>query len=355
MLPLIVGIESTVLSAVERELFSRLQPAGYILFSRNIESRDQCLLLCDSLYALHQGTLPPIIAIDQEGGRVVRTSILGLELPSAQQLGATRDFSLITEAAHVNALSLAALGINTNFAPVLDASSPHSNALSSRCWGSSSDEIISYAGVWNREHRRMGIMSCAKHFPGMGEAQVDPHFELPILRGNRDHFLRSAALPFLSLMPELPSLMLAHLSLPELDHEYPSSLSAAIIKGFLREQLGYTGLIFTDDLCMDAIKQNYGLAKAAHLALEAGCDLPLLCHDVLSHLEEVAQQLSKLRAECHDQIMARLQNYCRAMPRSINYRDHLYWKSLLRRASRLCSELNSQHDKGESQSPVFAY
>ncbi len=355
MLPLIVGIESTRLSDKERELFSRLQPAGYILFSRNIVDREQCLALCEELHELHQAAHAPIIAIDQEGGRVVRTAALGLELPSAQQLAEARDYTLITEAAHVNALSLAALGVNTNFAPVLDASSPHRNALSSRCWGTGCDDIITYAGVWNREHQRMGIMSCGKHFPGMGEVESDPHFELPVLKGDRDHFLQSSAIPFLSLMAELPSVMLAHISLPDMDVEHPSSLSRVVIGEFLREQLGYTGLVFTDDLCMDAIRKNYGLPLAAYLAIEAGCDLPLLCHDVVTQLEEVAEKLAMLSAECMERIEKRVAAYCRNMEKPLYYRDHLTWKELLHRADALMAEFKNSAQNSSDQSPVFKY
>ncbi len=355
MLPLIVGIKSTRLSGQERELFSRLQAAGYILFSRNIENREQCLALCEELHALHKGDHLPIIAIDQEGGRVVRTAALGLELPSAQQLAEARDYALITEAAHVNALTLAALGVNTNFAPVLDASSPHHNALSSRCWGRECDDIISYAGVWNREHQRMGIRSCGKHFPGMGEVESDPHFELPVLKGDRDHFLQSSAIPFLSLMPELPSVMLAHISLPDMDAEHPSSLSRVFIGEFLRDQLGYTGLIFTDDLCMDAIRKHYGLPQAAYLAIEAGCDLPLLCHDVVAQVEEVAEKLATLRPERVRRIEKRVARYCRGMEKPLYYRDHLTWKALLHRADALMLRFKNSAQSSFDHSPVFKY
>ncbi len=294
MLPLIAGIEGVMLTERERELFSRLQPAGYILFTRNISDYELTRELTDELRALTEGGFDPIIAIDQEGGRVVRTADIGLKLPSASALAAADDDHLIRQAAHYCARGLHTLGVNTNFAPVLDLASPHANALPSRCWGAGSQEVISRAGVWNRTLYRNGIMTTGKHFPGMGAATCDPHHDLPVLHGTRDSFLEEAAIPFTALMPELPSLMVAHLLIPEMDAELPTSLSPELVQGFLRDQLGYEGVVFTDDLCMGAIARRYTPAESVPLALRAGCDLPLVCHDTMDHLEQIAEAVSAL-------------------------------------------------------------
>lgn len=289
MLPVIAGLEGCELSQTERETFSRLQPAGYILFSRNIADYEQVRELTDELRHLTAGEDEPIIAIDQEGGRVVRTAAIGAEFPSAAALAATGDEHLITQAAYYNARCLRALGINTNFAPVLDIGSSRANALPSRCWGTDSQQVCSCAGVWNRAHRRLDIETCGKHFPGMGEATCDPHFDLPVLHGTADDFLQDAAIPFHTLMPELPSLMVAHLLIPEIDPELPTSLSPALVNGFLRRQLGYEGVVFTDDLCMGAIAARYSPEESVPLALLAGCDLPLICHGVQDCIGAVAE------------------------------------------------------------------
>ncbi len=294
MLPIIAGIEGVCLTPRERELFSRLQPAGYILFSRNVVDYELTRELTDELRALTQGAYEPIIAIDQEGGRVVRTAELGLRLPSASALAAADDAHLTRQAALYCARGLCTLGVNTNFAPVLDLASPHANALPSRCWGADSQSVISRAGVWNRTLYRAGIMTCGKHFPGMGEATCDPHHDLPVLHGTRDSFLQETAIPFTALMPELPSLMVAHLLIPEMDAELPTSLSAELVQGFLRDQLGYEGVVFTDDLCMGAIAKRYTPAQSVPLALRAGCDLPLVCHGAADWLEEIAAAVAEL-------------------------------------------------------------
>ena len=309
MLPVIAGVEGLVLSERERELFSRLQPAGYILFTRNIADYELTRELTDELRRLTTGPDEPIIAIDQEGGRVVRTAEIGVQLPSAAALAQKGSSHHIRQAAYYNANCLHTLGVNTNFAPVLDLASPHANALPSRCWGAGTQEVISHAGVWNRATFGRGIQTCGKHFPGMGAAECDPHHDVPVLHGTRDSFLASASMPFTALMPELPSLMIAHLLIPEIDAELPTSLSPALVQGFLRDQLGYEGVVFTDDLCMGAIAKRYTPAESAALALRAGCDLPLVCHDVVAHLESVAAAIEALPADILEPVLRRVERF----------------------------------------------
>ena len=309
MLPVIAGVEGTVLSERERELFARLQPAGYILFTRNIADYELTRELTDDLRRLTTGPDEPIIAIDQEGGRVVRTAEIGVQLPSAAALAQKGSSHLIRQAALYNAACLHTLGVNTNFAPVLDLASPHANALPSRCWGYGTQEVISHAGVWNRTTYGRGILTCGKHFPGMGAAECDPHHDLPVLHGTRDSFLASASMPFTALMPELPSLMIAHLLIPEIDADMPTSLSPALVQGFLRDQLGYEGVVFTDDLCMGAIAKRYTPAESAALALRAGCDLPLVCHDAVEHLDAVAAAIAELPPDILEAVERRVERF----------------------------------------------
>lgn len=309
MLPVIAGVEGLVLTSRERELFSRLQPAGYILFTRNIADYELTRELTDELRRLTTGPDEPIIAIDQEGGRVVRTAEIGVQLPSAAALAQKGCSHYIRQAAYYNAACLHTLGVNTNFAPVLDLASPHANALPSRCWGYDTQSVISHAGVWNRATFGRGIQTCGKHFPGMGAAECDPHHDLPVLHGTRDSFLASASMPFTALMPELPSLMIAHLLIPEMDAELPTSLSPALVQGFLRDQLGYEGVVFTDDLCMGAIAKRYTPAESVALALRAGCDLPLVCHDAVEHLDAVAAAIAELPADILESVERRVERF----------------------------------------------
>ncbi len=338
MLPLIAGIEGAVLTERERELFSRLQPAGYILFSRNITDEELTRELTDELRALTQGAYEPIIAIDQEGGRVVRTAEIGLQLPSAAALAAADDAHLIRQAAYYCARGLLSLGVNTNFAPVLDLASPHANALPSRCWGAGSQEVISRAGEWNRTLCRSGIMTTGKHFPGMGAAACDPHHDLPVLHGTRDSFLQEAAIPFTALMPELPSLMVAHLLIPEMDAALPTSLSPELVQGFLRDQLGYDGVVFTDDLCMGAIAKRYSPAESVPLALRAGCDLPLVCHDAVAHLEAIAETVAQLPRTLLMEVEERVNRF-RLQLTHERCMTFLEWNEYLRDTAAFCARV----------------
>ncbi len=338
MLPVIAGIEGVTLTERERELFSRLQPAGYILFSRNISDYELCRELTDELRALTQGAYDPIIAIDQEGGRVVRTADIGVCLPSASALAAADDAHLIRLAALYCARGLHTLGVNTNFAPVLDLASAHANALPSRCWGGDSQTVISRAGEWNRTLCHNGIMTSGKHFPGMGEASCDPHHDLPVLHGTRESFLAEASIPFTALMPELPSLMVAHLLIPEMDAELPTSLSAELVQGFLRNQLGYDGVVFTDDLCMGAIAKRYDPAQSVPLALRAGCDLPLVCHGAVDHLEAIAAAVAELPAGLLADAEERITRFRLHLER-VPAMSFLEWNDYLRDTAAFCTRV----------------
>ncbi len=338
MLPVIVGIEGVALTPRERELFARLQPAGYILFSRNIVDYELTRELTDELRSLTQGVYAPVIAIDQEGGRVVRTAELGVRLPSASALAAADDVHPIRQAALYCARGLHTLGVNTDFAPVLDLASPHANALPSRCWGAGSQEVISRAGEWNRTLARTGILTCGKHFPGMGAAACDPHHDLPVLHGTRASFLEEAAIPFTALMPELPSLMVAHLLIPEMDAELPTSLSPELVQGFLRDQLGYEGVVFTDDLCMGAIAKRYDPAESVPLALKAGCDLPLVCHGAVEHLEEIAETIAELPATLLAAVEERVNRF-RLLISTQPCMGFIEWNEYLRDTAAFCARV----------------
>ena len=354
-LPLIVGIEGTELTAHERELFARLRPVGYILFSRNIVDYEQTRELTDELRRITPGPDAPIIAIDQEGGRVVRTGQIGVQLPSAAALAATRSEHIICQAAYYAARCLHTLGVNTDFAPVLDFASSRSNALSGRCWGEESQGVTSWAGVWNRAMYRRGIMTCGKHFPGMGGAEIDPHAHLPAVSGTRESFLAEPSIPFTALMPELPSLMIAHLMVSQIDAQLPSSLSPVVVNSFLREQLGYDGVVFTDDLCMGAIADLYPPAEAARLALLAGCDAPLICHRVEEHLEAAAEAIRSLPQNVVQAALQRLERFRLHTPEPLPPMTFLEWREYVQDLQRFCASVPEPELPPASSSPVQNY
>ncbi|NJM38904.1 MAG: glycoside hydrolase family 3 protein [Akkermansiaceae bacterium] len=280
---LVLGISGPELSREEATLFRELQPAGYILFTRNIVSAEQTRKLTDDLRDLSSEM--PIIAIDQEGGRVTRTKEIAPPAPSAPALAALGDMGKIADAGAFTGDLLRLLGVNLNFAPVLDLDHfPETqNALRGRCWGRDPQRVIDYGGQWNRWMRKRSVASCAKHFPACGRAQSDPHHDLPSSPATIEDLLREDVIPYTALMPELDAIMLAHVEFPNIDSEFPASLSPRIIRRFLRDQLGFDQhLVLTDDLDMGAITNRYGRGQDAKLAIEAGNDLALICHQTSS-------------------------------------------------------------------------
>ena len=294
---LLLGIKGTELSSNERHYLSRIQPAGFVLFSRNVESPEQVRALTDSLRELCDS--PPIIAIDQEGGRVTRTKDIGNTPPSAEQLRiAAKPESIAWHGIQTGQL-LSLLGINMNLAPVLDISyDPEAeNALRGRCYGRDAQEVINNAGVYNRNLRRMKTLTCAKHFPSCGLADVDPHQKLPVSHKTKEDLLASDLLPYTALTPEMNAVLSGHTHFSQLDPDspgLPASLSYNVITRLLRDQLGYNGIVMTDDLDMGAIINTYGRGTDVQMAIKAGNDLAMICHQTdtaeqaLASLEELS-------------------------------------------------------------------
>lgn len=312
---LVLGISGAELTTSEAALFRTLQPAGYILFTRNIVSPEQTRRLTDDLRSLHSET--PIIAIDQEGGRVTRTKEIAPAAPSAPALAAYGNMGKIADAGVFTGELLSLLGCNLNFAPVLDLDHfpGTANALRGRSWGRDSQRVIDYAGQWNRWMRKRSVASCAKHFPAGGLAESDPHHDLPSSNATLEELLREDVIPYTALMPELDAIMLGHVDFPNIDPEFPASLSPKIIRRFLRDQLGFDRhLVLTDDLDMGAITQRYGRGEDVKLAITAGNDLALICHRMdtaevaakaiaeLPHwmTEEAHERVEKFRRKLHD-------------------------------------------------------
>ena len=287
---LIVGLSGPLLTPEEASIFREIQPAGYILFSRNLISAEQIRELTDSLNSLSLDR--PFISIDQEGGRVWRTRDFSCAPPDAATFTAKATPRQIARFGALTGQLLEILGINLNFAPVLDLDHhpDQNNGLRGRCWGTDSQTVINNAGVFNRWMRKQFILSCGKHFPTNGLALSDPHHDLPVAKVSREELLKEDILPYTALMPELDAIMACHLRFPELDPEMPASLSRKILTGLLRDQLGYNGLILTDDLDMGAIVNHHGRGNDIKLALEAGADIALICHD-MSNLPEVLKDL----------------------------------------------------------------
>ncbi len=350
---LMLGIAGPELTVEEAALFRRLQPAGYILFNRNIVSPQQTRKLTDDLRGLSYDT--PIIAIDQEGGRVTRTKEIAPAAPSAPALAAARDLGKIADAGVFTGDLLRLLGFNLNFAPVLDLDHfpDTQNALRGRCWGRDPQRVIDYAGQWNRWLRKRSIASCAKHFPACGRAQSDPHHDLPSSDATLEELLREDVIPYTALMPELDSIMLAHVEFPNIDAEFPASLSPLIIRRFLRDQLGFDRhLVLTDDLDMGAITTRYGRGEDVKLAIAAGNDIALICHRT-DTAEIAARAIAELPRWMVDEAHDRVTRFRRKLQGPLTWSDQ-QWQSTCDALAKLAEAVPEPTMNG-TNSPVADY
>ena len=303
---LLTGVPGPELDADTARRFKALQPGGFILFGRNIVSPEQLRKLIDDLRDLSD--IEPIITIDQEGGRVSRLRLIGNEPPTAQALREKGDPALITKHGKLTGELLRLFGFNLDLCPVLDISydDQADNSLKGRCYGTNAQEVITNAGLFNRAMRKEGVLSCGKHFPTYGAADVDPHEFLPVIRRTKAELLAEEVLPFSALLPELDSMMIGHAWFPDFDptpERWPSSLSHNIITKFLRDQLGFDdGLIMTDDLDMGAILNEVTFEQAIQEAVRAGNDMTMICH----RIEMVEQAHTHLTALPHEVLDAAL-------------------------------------------------
>ncbi len=252
---------------------------GVCLFKRNIESAEQVATLNDEVRALFAKTIPPFIAVDQEGGNVVRLSDRNVVLPGNMVLGATRDAQLAYEAGRAQGDDLRRLGFNMNLAPVLDVNSnPRNPVIGIRAFG---DDVglVSELGVqFVRGQQAARVVTIAKHFPGHGTVESDSHKALPVVTAP-EPVLRHQLEPFVAAMHAgLDGMMTAHIATPTLSHgdSTPATLSRHVLGDVLRDELGFDGLVVTDELEMDAIDSRWGVGHAAVMAVNAGADMVLV-------------------------------------------------------------------------------
>jgi beta-N-acetylhexosaminidase len=278
---LMVGIAGDQITAFEREIFEHYQFGGFILFGRNCSEPAQIQLLCRSIREVAEGPIP-FIAIDQEGGRVHRLPLPFTHFPAAAVIGATGSPELAYRAGRATAAELALLGINLDFAPVLDVhSNPKNPIIGDRSFGSTPEQVIGMAWAWNKGLQSGGIIPCGKHFPGHGDTDKDSHLDLPAVGKSLEELRAVELSPFVhACRNQIEALMTAHVLFPALDRQLPATLSKEIITGILRGELGYDGVVFSDDLEMKAISANFSTEQTALLSVRAGIDMLLYCHDL---------------------------------------------------------------------------
>jgi beta-N-acetylhexosaminidase len=291
---ILTGVPGYELDPKTAALFRRVQPGGFILFGRNIQSATQLRKLIDDLRDISE--VEPIITIDQEGGRVSRLRLIGNEPPNAQQLRDRNDVSLVRRHGEITGRLLRLFGFNLDLCPVLDISfdDDADNSLRGRCYGKNVEQVVRLAGAFNDALRGEGILSCGKHFPGYSAATVDAHHDLPKIERSRAELDKEELAVFREFVGAVDSMMICHGWYPAFNAaKRPASLSREIVTRLLREEFHYDGLIMTDDLDMGAILNEYGLEETIRLAIEAGNDWVMICHRVDS-IGEVHSTLGKL-------------------------------------------------------------
>ncbi|MCA1960007.1 MAG: beta-N-acetylhexosaminidase [Desulfomonile sp.] len=283
----LVGFRGTELDSEARDFLDEMNPAGVILFKRNVEDPVQVARLSRALQEYAQTRLgkPWFIAVDQEGGRVARLREPFTVFPPALELARSPDpESAVREFARVTAHELRLAGFNLDFVPVLDvlnsADAAPDSVIGDRSFGSDPAVVSRLGRVVIETMRSAGVITCCKHFPGHGGTTVDSHKALPVDRRDRATLEQIDLVPFReAIAAQVDMTMTAHVVYPAIDPDYPATLSPAHIRGYLRESLGFAGVVATDDLDMYAVADGWSPGECVELAVAAGADLLLVCND----------------------------------------------------------------------------
>lgn len=265
--------------------------AGVVLFARNVDGPEQVAELIAAIKR-HAGR-PLFVSLDQEGGLVARLRRGFTRLPPMRAVGALADEALAERAGTVLGRELRAVGVDVNFAPVLDVDTNPDNPIIGNRSLSRDPEIVARLGVaLGRGLEAEGVAACGKHFPGHGDTSQDSHRELPRLPHSRERLEAVELVPFRAwVRAKLASIMTAHVIFEPIDPDYPATMSRPVLHGILRDAMGYEGLIITDDIEMKAIADHYGYEDAVIRGVNAGVDNFLCCHTA-----SVAHQLVETMA-----------------------------------------------------------
>ncbi len=272
------GIAGTEIDDELRRLIEERRIGSVILFARNCPSPDAAADLVGKLQELASGDL--IVGIDQEGGRVMRLPSPPYKLPPAKTMARMFKPNEVEKVAFGLGKKLLELGINCDFAPVLDvATNPKNTVIGDRAFGAHVRPVEKFGVAFFKGLQQAGVIPCGKHFPGHGDTLADSHHELPVWNHNRKRLDGIELKPFQKAIHSgIDMLMSAHVLYSNIDPNEPATLSRTILHGILREELGFDGVVVSDDLEMKAIAGRYSPAKLTEKLLDAEVDLWLVCH-----------------------------------------------------------------------------
>lgn len=322
----IMGFSGLELSPETAQFIRQAGIGGTILFSHNYESPAQVAELINQIQSCRQ-SLPLWVSVDHEGGKVQRFKNQFTRIPEAGLIAESGSAQLAFEIASLMAREVKAVGINLNFSPLADINTnPKNPVIGRRAYGNTEAEVSKFVSAMVRGHLTQGVQPCLKHFPGHGDTTVDSHFALPKvttpLTTLRDRELR----PFSKgLKSGCQFVMSAHILFPELDSEFPATLSKKILRTLLRDELRFKHLIVSDDMEMQAITDHFGAADAPRLAIEAGCDLLIYRTEAVARVAYASLEAALDQGKLSPEIVLAAAERSRSIKKANfpNYRDTL--------------------------------
>ena len=289
---LMIGIHGKTLNDDAKFMLNEYRVGGIILFDRNMESKNQVKSLITDINKTGKsaGLTPLFIGIDQEGGAVARMEDQLIKVPPAEELG-KEPIEQAVSLAKQSGTELKDLGFNINFAPVADLGLTYGRSFSTN-----PDEVVRYASAVGKAYDEAGLWYSYKHFPGIGKTDVDLHADTSVVPVSKETLLNEDTKVFVDLIkqskPNTYAIMVSHAMYPQIDADHPSSLSKAIITDWLRKDMGYNGVVVTDDMDMGALAKHYTFGDMAVQSILAGSDILLVCHEY-EHMQEAYNGLMK--------------------------------------------------------------
>ena len=289
---LMIGIHGKTLNDDAKFMLNEYRVGGIILFDRNMESKNQVKSLITDINKTGKsaGLTPLFIGIDQEGGAVARMEDQLIKVPPAEELG-KEPIEQAVSLAKQSGTELKDLGFNINFAPVADLGLTYGRSFSTN-----PDDVVRYTSAVGKAYDEAGLWYSYKHFPGIGKTDVDLHADTSVVPVSKETLLNEDTKVFVDLIkqskPNTYAIMVSHAMYPQIDADHPSSLSKAIITDWLRKDMGYNGVVITDDMDMGALAKHYTFGDMAVQSILAGSDILLVCHEY-EHMQEAYNGLMK--------------------------------------------------------------
>jgi beta-N-acetylhexosaminidase len=338
--PVVIDVEGTELTAADRTRLLHPLTGGVILFTRNYQSPEQLIALTAEIHALREPAL--VIAVDHEGGRVQRFRPEFTRIPPMRKLGDAWDANpqqarqLAHELGYILAAELRAHGVDLSFTPVLDIDHGNSSIIGDRAFHRQADAVAELSTALMKGLKQGGLSAVGKHFPGHGHVRADSHLELPVDERPYSALESDDLVPFTRLIRDgLPAIMPAHIIFSAVDAK-PAGFSEVWLKRILRENLGFDGLIFSDDLSMEGARAFGDITTRAQAAFDAGCDMVLVCNDPAS-VDELYANMSSAMSPISLVRLARLHGRAGA-PSMVKLREDPVYVASLRTIAGLGEE-----------------